>query len=117
MAADYLDQGASIRVLMFQEGLSYGAVHRLLTKVAGVEMRRRGSPDNHRAVRSEFDDLDHDPREQLATECADAFKQGSRITELAKQLDLYPMTVLRLLEHAEVASRRLLDRAPRHRRS
>ncbi|MGI8307417.1 helix-turn-helix domain-containing protein [Saccharopolyspora hattusasensis] len=116
MAADYLGHGASIRVLMFQEGLSYGAAHRLLTKVAGVEMRRRGSPANQRAMRSEFDDLDPDRRDKLAAECADAFARGTRITELAQQLDLYQLTVLRLLGHAEVAPPRLLNRAPRHRR-
>jgi hypothetical protein len=115
MATDYLEHGASIRILMFQEDLSYGAVHLLLTKVARVEMRRRGSPENHRAMHSEFDDLDHDCRDKLAAECANAFAQGAQITELAQQLDLYQLTVLRLLEHAEVVPRRLLDRAPRHR--
>ncbi|MER5390945.1 helix-turn-helix domain-containing protein [Saccharopolyspora sp. NPDC002686] len=117
MAVDYLEHGASIRVLMFQEGLSYGAVHRLLTKVAGVEMRRRGAQDNHPGMRSEFEDLDHDRREELAAECAAAFAQGTRITGLAQQNKLHPWTVLRLLEHAGVASPRLLTRAPRRPRS
>ncbi|MGP4019844.1 helix-turn-helix domain-containing protein [Saccharopolyspora sp. 5N708] len=117
MATDYLEHGVSIRVLMFQEGLSYGAVHRLLTKVAGVELRRRGGPDNHPAVRSEFDDLDDNRRDQLSAKCADAFAQGTRIAELAQKLDLYPLTVQRLLEHAGVAPLRLLDRAPRRSRS
>jgi hypothetical protein len=115
MAADYVEHGASIRVLMFQEGLSYGAVHRLLTQVAGVELRRRGGPDNHRAMRSEFDDLDPG-RCDLAAECAAAFEKGVRITALARRHRMYPLTVLRLLEHAEVTPRRLLDRAPRRRR-
>ena len=60
MAEDYLHHGASIRVLMFQEGLSYGAVHRLLTQVAGVRLRGRGGPANHTELRGEFDDLDDD---------------------------------------------------------
>lgn len=117
MAVDYLEHGASIRVLMFQEGLSYGAVHRLLTKVAGIEMRRRGAQDNHPRVRSEFDDLNPDRREALSAEFAAAFTQGIRITRLAQQNNLHPWTVLRLLEHAKVTPPRLLTRAPRRPRS
>ena len=103
MAEDYLHHGASIRVLMFQEGLSYGAVHRLLTQVAGVRLRGRGGPANHTELRGEFDDLDDDRRDQLAAECADTFTRGIRITELARRHGLYPLTVVRLLEHAAVA--------------
>ncbi|QUG99812.1 hypothetical protein HUO13_02450 [Saccharopolyspora erythraea] len=113
MATDYVDHQASIRVLMFEEGLSYGAVHRLLTQVAGLDMRGRGGTPDQTAARDQFDDLDPEVREQSVVDLADAFVQGARITELAEQRELYPYTVLRLLLLAGVERPRRLDRAPR----
>lgn len=58
LATDYTVHGASIRILMFDVGMSYGAVHLLLTEVAGIALRKRGGASDHALARREFDDLD-----------------------------------------------------------
>ncbi|CAM00200.1 helix-turn-helix domain-containing protein [Saccharopolyspora erythraea] len=110
LATDYTVHGASIRILMFDVGMSYGAVHLLLTEVAGIALRKRGGASDHALARREFDDLDapHD----LAAPFSWNFAKGARITELAQQHQLYPYTVWRLLLLTDVRRPRRLNRAP-----